>query len=49
MSQEKRLKRLGLYHLKDKPEELEIEIKKRLKERDEEVDRWEKLKKKKDK
>lgn len=47
MSTEKRLKRLGLDHLKDKPEELKKEIEKRLKERKEEEEKWEREKKKK--
>lgn len=41
MSSKKRLKRLGLDHLKDSPDELKSEIEKRLKKRQEEEAAWE--------
>jgi hypothetical protein len=40
MSTEDRLARLGLSHLKDKPEELEKELAKRLAEQRKEDERW---------
>lgn len=43
MSTEERLKRLGLEHLKDKPEELQAEIERRLQIRHQKEEEWEKL------
>ncbi|MBD2596170.1 hypothetical protein BCD64_15450 [Nostoc sp. MBR 210] len=42
MSTEERLKRLGLEHLKDNPQELEQEIEKQLAERHQKEKEWEK-------
>ncbi|CAN1208609.1 hypothetical protein TUMEXPCC7403_00210 [Tumidithrix helvetica PCC 7403] len=43
MSSEERLKRLGLAHLSDKPEELKKEIERRLHARHKEEEEWLKL------
>ncbi|AOY83610.1 MULTISPECIES: hypothetical protein [Moorena] len=40
MSTEERLRRLGLEHLKDKPEELEKELERRLLERQKQEEEW---------